>query len=201
MTTPVAPGIVAIETVWEQENQPVENTFHYHVTGTIDATVLQNIAQTYATWANTNKAHFNAACQLVKITGRDLSSANGASLIYNVSPPIIGTNAGTPLPNNVTFALKRETGLRGRANRGRVYFIGLTAGDLQSDQQQIVSGSATTWATMFTTLMTSQFTANGAQEVIYHKALGTGTPVIGYAYADLFVDSQRRRLPGHNRHH
>jgi hypothetical protein len=42
---------------------------------------------------------------------------------------------------------------------------------------------------------------NGLTEVIYHRALGTGTPILGYLYSDLTIDAMRRRLPDHNRHH
>lgn len=79
--------------------------------------------------------------------------------------------------------------------------IGLTEGNLQSDGQQIVATVPPTFVTGYNTLMASQLSDNAATEGILHKATGAITPVTGYAFADLYLDSQRRRLPAHNRHH
>lgn len=201
MAPPPAPGIIAVEAVWNQEDQPCENTFHYHTSSTIDVALLQAIMSTYQTWAAAHPAMFSNVCALIKMQARDLSSSSGASVIDNISPPVLGTNASGNLPNNVSFALKRQTGIRGRANRGRLYMIGLPQDNMQSGNQDIKSTSADNFVSNYTNLLLAQLSDNSVTEVIYHKAHGTGTPVIGYAYTDLVVDSQRRRLQGHNRHH
>lgn len=201
MPAPPAPGIVALEAIYVMSSQNVENVFHYHLGSTIDVAKLNAMCATYAGWATAHVGAISPATQLVKLQARDLTSVAGASVIYNVSPPIVGTSAGNPVPNNVTWSLKKVSGLRGRANRGRVYLVGMTTADLFADEQQVTSAFANANVANYLELMTDQITSNGAQEVIYHKATGLGTPVVSYAYADLYLDSQRRRLPGHNRHH
>lgn len=201
MPAPPAPGIASLEAIWSQEDQLVENTFHYALTGTIDVAALQQIVVAYTTWATTHSGIFHDACSLVKLDARDLSSSSGASVQVNVIPPIVGTGGPGALPNNVTFSLKRLSGLRGRANRGRIYLIGVADSHLQVGAQELTNAFAATSITAYNDLLAGMLASAGAEEVILHRALGTGTKVIEYGFADLFMDSQRRRLPGHNRHH
>lgn len=201
MTAPAAPGIVALNAIWQSANENVENTYHYHVAGTIDTALLTAMATTYENWATANVALFSTQAGLIKIYLEDLTSTNSASLEYNPPAVVDGTDAGAILPNNVSFSIKRMTGLRGRANRGRIYWISLTEGSLDPSGQQITKARADVRVTACNSLLANQLADNAATEVIYHKALGTGTTVTAYTYADLFLDSQRRRLPMHNRHH
>lgn len=201
MTTPDAPGIVALNAIWQCASENVENTYHYHVAGTIDIAKLTAMAVTYKNWVAANVVLWSTQSGFIKAYLEDLSSSSAASLEYNPPTVVDGTDAGNILPNNVTWAVKRMTGLRGRANRGRIYWIGLTDASTDPSGQQITKPRADVRVTAAAALMASQFTDNGAQEVIYHKSHGTGTNVSGYSYSDLFLDSQRRRLPGHNIHH
>lgn len=201
MPAVIAPGIVLMAPIWQQEGQIVENTFHYKLAGAIDRAKLTAMANVYANWASTNASAFHAACILNKIYLLDLTSSTSASLEFNVVPAVNGTNPGGALPNNVTFALKRETGLRGRANRGRIYLIGLSQGDMNTGSQEIKPASANGQVSIYNALMAAMLAGPAATEVVLHRATGLGTNVIGYTYADLAFDSQRRRLEFHNRHH
>lgn len=200
MTTPAAPSIVALNAIWQSANENVENTYHYHVAGTIDTAKLTAMANTYKDWVAAHVILFATQAAFIKVYLEDLTSSSSASLEYNPPAVIDGTDDGNILPNNVSFSIKRMTGLRGRANRGRIYWIALTEASLDSSGQQITKPRADVRVTACNDLLAAQFSANAAQEVIYHKALGTGTAVTSYTYADLFLDSQRRRLPMHNRH-
>lgn len=197
---PVA-NVAALDVIWIQANQPVENTFHYQFAAPPTEAELRAIQDTYSSWAGAHSSLFSNNCQLVKMQSRDLTSSGGLSVEGNVIPPVAGTNASGQMPNNVTWALKRQTGFQGRAMRGRIFIIGIAHNMLDAGFQEIEPASAASLVAAYDTLMNSQFTDNGADEVIVHKALGTKTHVTGYAFSDLFLDSQRRRLPGHNRHH
>lgn len=201
MASVPAPGIIAVEAIWSVENEMCENTFHYHFGGTIDVALLQLIMTTYQTWAAAHLGLWTTVTELVKMQARDLTSTSGASVIDNLTTPVIGTDASTVMPNNVSFALKRQSGIRGRANRGRLFMLGMGQDNLDASQQSLTGAAAANYVTTYTDLLLAQLADSGVTEVILHRALGTSTPVIGYAYSDLFVDSQRRRLPGHNRHH
>jgi hypothetical protein len=195
-----AAGVVSMAAIWSLDNQNVENTFNYHVGATIDIAKLTAMATTYATWANTNKIDWPNNCQLLKLYLRDLTTQSGAVEEFVPVSAIVGTKTGTPLPNQVAFAIKRQTGLAGRKNRGRLYQFGITDTD-RSDDNHIATSRVLAWITHYNTLLASQASDNGAAEVILHRATGTYTAVLGYNYADLTIDCQRRRLPDHNRHH
>lgn len=195
-----APGIVTLDAIWQQANEIVENTFAYHLAGAITAANLTAMAAAYAAWVSGHTNFFATDCQLNKIYLRDMTSVNAQTLEYNVVPPIVGTAGGSSMPNNVTFALKRQTGLAGRRMRGRVYIIGLTDTMLDSSRQQLTSTWGGNLNTAYNALMAAMLAGPAATEVVYHRALGTGTNVAGYVFSDLYLDSQRRRLPGHNRH-
>lgn len=195
-----APGIVTIQPIFGLNTQPVENTFHYHVTGAINATVLTALGNAYIAWFTAHTGLFSTSLSLDKVYCRDLSTQFGASLDVNPTDSLSGTAAGTVLPNNVSFALKRQSGLAGRANRGRIYHPGITQAAC-SGTNVLSGGFAADLVIAYNALLAAMIAAGADHEVILHRALGTGTQITGYAWSDLFLDSQRRRLPGHNIHH
>jgi hypothetical protein len=200
MPAPPAPGIAALEAIWNIEGQICENTFHYTVAGGIDVAALNSIIACYENWVSTHPTLWHNASQLVKMQARDLTSSSGASVEANVTPPVSGTGGAGAQPNNVTFSLKRQTGLRGRKMRGRVFLLGIPTTSLDVGAQTLLVAVAAAYATAYNALLSSMLSAANATEVILHRSLGTGTQVTNYVYADLYMDSQRRRLPGHNRH-
>lgn len=195
------PRVVSFQAIWQQQGEAVENTFHYHFGADVTEAMLDGLANTYSTWAGAHVGLFDNFSGLVKMEARDLTTATSLRKEYNVVPSVVGTDASGSLPNNVTFALKRQTGLAGRKNRGRIYLIGLSKDRLQADGQRLATAQANGMVVAYDALMNQQFTDNAADEVIAHKSLGTFTHVVSYAYTDLVLDSQRRRLPAHNRHH
>lgn len=199
MPAPVAPGIVAMEAIWTIDGQLVENTFHYKPTVAITPTLLQSMANNYIQWASANYGMWSTQTGLVRVQLRDLSSATGIVYEEQPVPPVTGHSAGIPLSNNCAIAIKRQSGLRGRANRGRVYHFGLTEDFMQSFNTLSVS-QGNTFVAAYDGLLSSMATTCSAPEVILHRATGTSTPVQNYVLSDNTIDSQRRRLPGHNRH-
>lgn len=194
-----APGIVSIDAVWTIDQQPVENTFHYKPTVAITRDLLSSMCNTYITWANASIGNWSTQTGLLKVLARDLTTQAGLTFEAQPVPPVTGHNASQPLPNNVTIAIKRQSGLAGRALRGRVFHFGMAEDFLQEFNTLSVSFGNTLVAA-YEGLMTAMVADNEAPEVILHRKLGTSTPVANYVLTDFTLDSQRRRLPGHNRH-
>lgn len=188
-----------MDAVWILDNQNVENTFHYHVTGTINFAKLNAMSTTYFSWVSAHLSDWPTNAQVLKTYLRDLTSQTGAVGEFTPLTPLVGTKVGTALPNNVTFSIKRDSQLAGRANRGRLFQIGITDTD-RSDDNHIASSRANAWRDHLNTLLNSMISDNAAQEVILHRLLGTYTVIQGYTYSDLTIDAMRRRLPDHNRH-
>lgn len=194
-----APGIITMATIMTWNGERVENTFNYHSAGTINSTLLQAMAQTYVNWFTAHESDFSNTVGLELIYLRDLTSQTSTTFEFIPPTSTDGTRTSPTLPNNCTLAIKRQTGLAGRQNRGRVFHVGLTE-DLLSGVNTVAQSQAALLATHYSSLLASQLTDNAVTEVIYHRKLGTGTTVLGYVCSDFVLDSQRRRLPGHNRH-
>ena len=65
----------------------------------------------------------------------DFSSSNGISTAA-------GGNFDTGLPNQVTYAVQRNSGLTGRSSRGRVFWIGMATTDLSADENFLNAADA-----------------------------------------------------------
>jgi hypothetical protein len=112
-----------------------------------------------------------------------------------------GTAGGNPQPNNVTFALARKSGLRGRSFNGRVYWPGISSGQISANNIL----SAVVAAAMVAALQTLDdgVTALDAIAVIVswqhdHVTVTEGvvSEIVDWLFTDTTLDSRRRRLPG-----
>lgn len=199
-----APNVVQLNAIYGSNNEVVENVFHYSSGVAPDATTMNALIDAYITWETvTGKFTRNQNTVLKEMVAIDLSAANGTLVDRAVVPQISGTVAGTVCPNNVTVALAKRTGQRGRNFRGRVYHIGMAASSTLGNQ--ITDASRTALLQAYTLLITL-----GVAPIFHMQVLskwdhtvwrGTSlvTPVTGFTM-DPNLDSQRRRLAGHNRH-
>ncbi len=114
-----------------------------------------------------------------------------------------GTDLTDPVPNNVTFAIRKSSGLTGRSARGRLYWIGIPRDKLTSpdennllstyvtalvdavDDQRVGINAVTGWAAV----LVSRF-QGGAK-----RAEGVTFPWLSTGAIDARVDTQRGRLP------
>lgn len=139
-----------------------------------------------------------------------------AGKVYQDSDfPIVGTNSGEPLPNNCTIAVELRTGLLGRSYHGRQYAVGLNDGHIDADSpNRLKAASLTDIPAIWEELRTSLANWTGIiaprdgfpmQVMSFVHNGGVRTPatiqaVDACTLSDPFLDSARRRLPGHNRH-
>lgn len=198
MPIPNAPGVARLEAIFKLAGEPVENTFHYTTSGGWDDTKLTTLATTYKNWFIAHPGIFSTSCVLTELRAIDLTSHTGPGVAVAVSPPVGGGGTANICPVNVTLAIKRQTGVRGRRNRGRIYHPGIGT-DVITGVNIVVSTAIPGFVNGYNTLLSAMNTA-GFTEVILHRSDGTSTPVTDYLVVDEVVDSQRRRLPGHNRH-
>lgn len=200
------PGTASFQCFYQQQGVPCQNTYYVKSGTAWDLSTLTAMCLVIRTWefgtAKTWRADSTVA---LGILARDMSTEAGAELHYTDGYPVHGVHAVAPLPQNCTISVTAETGLAGRSHRGRTYWIGLTT-------DSCTGGTISdTWAsgigTSLNTLTTAINAVSGAQLVQVSRqedkvALNPAHthPIIGWGLADQFMDSQRRRLPGHNRH-
>lgn len=205
------PNTIEAQLVYTMELEPCENVYHVTYGAAPTQASLLTLAGVFAAWETANGSqHRSNQCALHTIRLRDIAVPSGQELIFTVTPAISGINASAPLPNNCTIATAFRTGVAGRSNRGRSYWIGMTQSMVSANN---VVGSIETAILADYTALKTALAGNGTPLVVLSKYSGTGptgkplprgsgvtTPVISFSMDDT-VDSQRRRLPGHNRHH
>lgn len=149
----------------------------------------------------------SASCTLLSITSRDLTSLTGEEVVTDVGD--VGSASGTELANGLTFTVTARTGHAGRSHRGRVYLVGLTTGFLSSDINVADAAKAQNAVDAFNGMITGPHNIAGdyacnilsrSNSGAYRSAIAFFV-VTAFGYYDLFMDYQRRRAPGHNRHH
>lgn len=103
---------------------------------TADLSSLANIVDQY--YAANVLPYLSAALIYVKTEVRGLDDIND-QVVENVDGSGFGGIASNPLPNNVSYVIKRLSGLTGRSARGRLYIPGIPENARQTDENYITS--------------------------------------------------------------
>lgn len=205
MTFHPIPNTAQVNMIYDVDGQPCENVYFVAGAGAWDLSMLATLSSDFAGWeADVAAPLRNGNTKLTKIFARDMTSESGAELETDHSIP--GTWVGAVVPQNVTISLKAQTGSAGRDRRGRTYWIGMSDNMLGPTAGQVLGGVVASLLTALNALVAVAF-PNSGKLVVAHRKVGSAyiTPavtheILSYTAADHFVDSQRRRLPGHNRH-
>lgn len=167
---------------------------------------LLDLGATYVDWEDaTAKALRNSGTFLDLVNVTDLTSLGSSRVTVPVSPSIQGTAAGAPAPNNVTAAIKHNTGVRGRGVQGRTFYIGLT--ESQYTVNTIESAASDAIVSSLLALKTAILALDpDYRMVVGHRVVngvpllsGTTSEILSFDMSDAYLDSQRTRLPNHKR--
>jgi len=196
-----APGVVQVNVVFQLFGQRVENVWEVVPTGTIDAPLLQDIADTFRTWVEDEYLPLisNDALFLL-VEAKDVSEATGATAVSAPLAPVNGGSANASMPGGTSLAVSLRTALGGRSFRGRKYLFGLANSQVVGNQVGVSSANDFVGAI---NLLIGQLNTAGFPLVIVSRfankvarTSAINTPVTVATLVDYNVDSQRRRLTG-----
>lgn len=200
---PVA-ATALVELVYTLNGQVCENTLYFrHANTGWTESELITLAEAVRDWWIQNMATLTAnACTLDRVDATDLSDQFGPKIVLPVTPPSPGLEASGPLPGNGTFCTTFTTGLRGRAFRGRNFFVGLAEGFTTGNQ--VSNAFATTLRGVYDALNIPATLPAGVSWVVVTRVVNGVVQmptaltnfVVSVTHADLNIDSQRRRLTG-----
>lgn len=199
------PNTAQIEMIYTAASERVENV--YHVVGSTpwDAAGLAALTTYFVGWENgTAKLLRSDNVVLVLVRAIDMSSVSGAEV--ETTEAITGSIGTGHLPNNVTISIKANTGLRGRSYRGRTFWIGVNDSQLDPSGQGMLATPLNSIVSALNNLRGGVIPNSGKMAVVSKRnggvprTTGVATPIIEYVAIDPNIDSQRRRLIGHNRH-
>lgn len=203
--------------------QPVDKTVEITVQGNRDGQVVENKFYAKGTLAITSAmvaalAHLTdawvAASYLpaipnnylyVRTIARDLTTEASFEAVDVTNGNTAGSLTGPGKPNNVTFAVHRDTGLSGKKAKSRIYWPAIADSQL-SGVNTVSSAAAASMESILGALQSAIIadTSNTwqygyVQRVLDHVKLSSGNfiEVIAHTVTDLILDSMRDRLPGH----
>lgn len=203
----VAPKTAEITIEGYLNGEVAINKVYVECTGGVDATKLEELAGITATWMADDFLPGTGISYISnRIIAKDISVADGAVFI-NVDNQGDPGELANPVPNNVTFAIHRNTGFSGKKAKSRVYWAGLVQAHLASPTE-IVEATANALVNVWDTLRTALEAGTGDTYTYgYVSRFLNGVerspwlfvPVVGHSYTDLHLDSARRRLAGRGR--
>lgn len=215
---PVPDAASVTMTFTMNDGETAQNIFHCVKGSAWGADDLSALCNIFVGWYETGgmgshaySEHMSENSHLTAVLARALDAEGAPEGTPTVPIPTTGGADGTTqLQNGLTFTITHRTGLAGRSFRGRTYVPCLStnsvfevganaikpayAADLVEafrGLRDTITGHDATW---FLAVVSRYH--NGAA-----RAAGISTPVVDFGYSDIYLDFQRRRAPGHNRHH
>jgi len=177
------------------------NVFYFRRSGPWGRPELEQGAATLATvWINDVLPLLMRFTRFIRIEARGERSQTDVSYQFVPASPPVSNRAGDGLPYSVAFCVTHLTGLTGRYNRGRTYFGPLSENDQNFN---LLNASVANAFVGALNTVRSQMANQGWEHVVVsrffnkvRRAEGVATPVIGYRYYDLVLDTQRSRQRG-----
>lgn len=201
-----APNVCQVDMVYSHNGNVMENVYHVLGAASWNTTLMQNLAAYFVAWegdlACQQRSH---EVQLDRVSVTDLTTQTSPRIDFTTGLPVVGLINELAYPSNVTIAIKKLTGLRGRSFRGRTYWIGLWQGVVSEDAMG--APALGNIVDHLNTMRSNLTSVNGGQLVVLSRrhanawrAVAEATPVLSFVAVDAVPDSQRRRLPKHNVH-
>jgi hypothetical protein len=187
--------------IFDYQGQICQNVFHSVRGVPYTEEDLMSVAEVYSLWwLDQLGPYVPSTVKLVRIEVLALDSEGAPGVVYNAGLPATGEGSPTnQLPNNVTFAVKWSTGLRGRSYRGRTYHIGMSKEI--TDGNVLKSADLVAYTARYTALMGALGENGDIMCVVsrFHNNLPRSAGLVSDITActiDPTLDSMRRRLPG-----
>jgi len=205
MTFQSVPDVAEIDMIFAFNQVTVQNVFYAKLTGGYVEADLQALADQIdtvflATWQTEQPVEVS----YVKTEVRGLAFPNDIVVEASAGSGVGTASSGT-LPNNVSFAIKKTSGLTGRSARGRTFWIGIPRASLDAaDENLLLVAFAddivanvdfvrvsidTVPVIPWAAVLVSRF----AESV--QRPFGVTFPWAGTTRVGLRIDTQRARLP------
>ena len=193
------PFTVKISVEGHNQGVPIVNTFYAQKAGGYVQSDLVTLGNAVDLWvAQYYRPRFSNDYTYDRTVVRGLN-AEFDNEIEDSSSAGAGGVAAPSMPPQVSFAVKRVTGLTGRSARGRIFWHSIPQTAVNADSNYINQSEAD-----FILAAMAEFTATlllaGFVEVVVQR-FSDGNPlleavvrpVLNYAISDLLLDTQRRR--------
>lgn len=199
-----APNVVQLVAQYGMGTEIAENVMHFTSGAAPTTTTMNALIDAYIAWETAQGSQIRPnVVGLNRLVATDLTTPTGPVVDRQVLPVISGVGVGQMCPNNVTVAVAVRTAKRGRSYRGRIYHIGVPVSHCVGSQ--LLAAERTDYVTRYSLLLALGVAPIFNLGVLSRQQNGNKinpaifTPATSITI-DINLDSQRRRLPGHNRH-
>jgi hypothetical protein len=183
-----------------------QNTLHALCSTTPGLADLEDLGAVIDAWIETQWAPIASEdWSATEIVLTSLDSIDGPRISIPISPAVPGELAFDAIPPNATIAVKEDIGRRGRGTAGRVFWIGLA--ENQVNGASLEPAAATAIVAALEDLRTSvEGLANFEGLCVPHLTVAgvhpdpaSSTLVQRFLLTNLYMDSQKDRLPFHRK--
>ncbi len=193
---------VEIDIIFTMNGIAAQNVFYAElVGGYVMADLVALATQIDLNWQGNWRTEQPLEVTYVRTEVRGLALQNDIATSDNTSSNP-GSDPSATLPNNVTFAIKKESGLTGRSARGRTYWIGIPQNKiLGADENTLNAAFITSIVANVDSIRTSIIAVAGWTPVLVSRftgglprATGVKFPWLTTTNVDNRVDTQRGRM-------
>jgi hypothetical protein len=196
------PGVARFAVVMDDsEEDQFVNVFYFRRAGQWGLPELQQGASVLAQlWTNDVLPYLMRFTRLLRVEARGERAQTDVSFQFVPPSRPVSNRAGEGLPYQIAFCVTHLTGFTGRYNRGRTYFGPLSEND--QDYGLLLPAVADAFVSALSSMRTLMSDVGWEHVVVsrffnrVRRAEGVATPVVGYRYYDLVLDTQRRRQRG-----
>lgn len=183
--------------------QMVALTLGFYNSGGVTQANLQTLADRLNEWwYGALRARAGGGLINREVYCRDLTSEGGPVATSTTRAGTQGSlSVGTGMPGNVALVVSFRTALRGRANRGRNYWLGFGSTQMSSLDYVTSAYSATVVAAYQMLLPSGTYDPTPYRWVVVSRQLngvatGRAVPITSVLVVDNGIDSMKTRLPG-----
>jgi hypothetical protein len=193
------PRTCQITVAWSINGQPLVNTFYAFKGEAYTAADIDDVAAAVDLWVDSSlKPILGAETTYVRTEVRGLENEEDFLSIVTTNSGLCGVTSAS-VPNQVCFAMKRNSGLTGRSARGRVY-MPIMQVVLASNENTVSSTFAEALRDALNALRIVLLALEWIESIVSRynegvkREVGINFAVTGYDFTDLVVDTQRGRL-------
>lgn len=192
-----------IEHIFTLHGVAVQNVHYAEIPGGYALANLQALADAIdAAFATTFTLDMPSEVSYIRTDVRGLAVENDLVATQNAGAGT-GTHAGVALPSNVTFALKKSSGLTGRSARGRTFWIGVPDNVATGSGENFVTSAWADAAEADIDFLRAAINGVAGWNAVLvsrfqnkvKRAAGKTFPWLSTSYIDQRLDTQRSRLP------
>jgi hypothetical protein len=191
----------------QSDGQSIQHSMYFQSTDGWSGAEITSLAATFAdAWQDFMMPLYPDTVQALFAVAVDLASLTGGRAVFSYPAPVNGGLAVTPTPNNVAFAVQIATGSRGRGQQGRLFIGPLSEGATTGNL--ITQAAAAAFVAAINGVgnqVESQIDLECTWGIIHRvingvrPANGTFTATTGAGFSNLYLDSQKLRLPFHKK--